>query len=80
MSITLPRPEFALCKVGKWSLYRLNSGKLVAHRPSFRTYRKTLPYDHPELLLDWPTTSEDMTDETRKEFAAVAAEMAGGLT
>lgn len=79
-AITLPRPEFALCKVGKWSLYRLKDGRLFAHRPSFRTYRKNLPYDHPELTLAWPSNSEDMDESVRKEFTITANEMAGGLT
>jgi hypothetical protein len=77
---TLPRPEFALCKIQKWSLYRLHDGRLVAHRPAHETRRKDGPFTHPELLLDWPTASEDIPDATRKEFAAVAHEMAGGLT
>ncbi len=78
--ITLPRPEFALCKLGKWSLYRLASGRLVAHRPAHETRRNNLPFQHPELIIDWPSTSEDMPEATRKEFGAVAEEMTGGLT
>ena len=79
-NITLPRPEFALCKIGKWSLYRLNDGRLFAHRPKFETRRKEGPFTHEELTLEWPTTTADMPEDTRREFAAVAAEMRGGLT
>lgn len=44
--VPLPRPEFALCKVGRWSLYRLSDGRLVAHRPSFETVRKGDVFRH----------------------------------
>jgi hypothetical protein len=80
MQITLPRPEFALCKIAKRSLYRLHDGRLVAHRPAHETRRENMPFKHPEVFLDWPSSSDDIPEKTRREFAAVAAEMSGGLT
>lgn len=80
MSITLPRPEFALCKMGKWSLYRLTDGRFVAHRKQFETLRDGKPFLHEEKFIDWPSQCDDIPARTRLEFGHVAREMTVGLT
>ena len=67
-SYSLPRPEFAICKVGRWSLYRTNSGQFIAHRPSFETVRKGDIYTHEPKYIVWPSAAEDVPEATRKTF------------
>ena len=77
--LLLPRPEFALAKIGRWSLYRLTNGRLVAYRKGFSTTRGGELFMRPDLFIDWPSSIGDIPESTRLEFAAVVTEMRAGL-
>ena len=77
--ITLPRQEFALCKIRDWSLYRLFDGRLVAHRKAKETVRKGEVVKWDEKFIAWPSDADDIPEATRKEFNTAASEWQMGI-
>ncbi len=77
--VQLPRPEFALCKIQRWSLYRLHDGRFIAHRPGFETVRKGDIFKHDPMYIEWPSSADDVPEATRKEFDAAVSEWKAGV-
>lgn len=77
--VQLPRAEFAICKVLRWSLYRLHDGRFVAHRPSFETVRQGNIFKHDAMFIEWPSAAEDVPEATRKTFDEAMTEWKAGV-
>jgi hypothetical protein len=77
--VQLPRPEFALAKVGRWALY-FSHGKLYAYRMPFQTMRSGAPFEHEAKYLEWPSSSDDVPEVTRQIFNNAEAEWRRGIT
>ncbi len=77
--VQLPRPEFALCKIQKWSLYRLHDGRFVAHRPVFETLRDGKLFKHEPMFIEWPSSAGDVPEVTRQKFDEAVAEWKAGV-
>ena len=74
-----PRPEFSLCKIGKWALYRLHDGRFVAHRQKYETVRKGTIFTHEPMYIEWPSSTQDVPEVTGQEFTKAMNEWKAGV-